>query len=142
MDPNNIKNMVNYRFFHAMICFYAGNWDKIERNNIKIVSKACKEGEFESATNYLWQAASVSMNIGDFHNTKLMTSMLLKIAREYDYGMATLHHYSQKALYYMIKRELNNAIKLSKKSVEISRFQIEKTMNVVGLVCRRNHLFY
>ena len=123
MDQNNIENMINYRFFHSIICFYSGDWDKIKKNDIKIVNKACKEGKLDSATNYLWQAASVSVHIGDFHNALIMTSMLPKITKEYDYSLAKLHDYSQKAHYYFMKRELGNAIKMAAKSVELSRLQ-------------------
>jgi hypothetical protein len=56
MDKNNITNMINYRFFHSIVCFYSREWDKIEKNDIKIVNKACKEGKLDSATHYLWQS--------------------------------------------------------------------------------------
>ena len=123
MDQNNIKNMINYRFFHSIVCFYSGDWDKIEKNDIKSVDKACKEGKLDSATNYLWQIATISMNIGDFHNAQIIIPILSKIAREYDYSLAKLHDYSQKANYYFMKRELDSAIELTEKSIEISRIQ-------------------
>jgi len=123
MDRHYIENMIDYRFFHSMVCTFSGDWDKIKKNDTEIVINACKAGKLESAINYLWQVTSVLIHKGDFNTAQTIMPLFSKLAAEYDFGLAKLLGYVCEYIYSFMKRELNTAIKFSEKSIELARIQ-------------------
>jgi class 3 adenylate cyclase/tetratricopeptide (TPR) repeat protein len=123
MDKNNIKNMIAYRSMHLLVCYYSGEWDKIEKIDNKLIKAACKLGELQNVHNYLAFTSSWAFAKGNFSYAQTVRSSLPELAETYDYDHAKLTGNWMKLLNFWYKREVNNIAECSDKTIELSRVQ-------------------